>query len=241
MTEINTRAIATELMLEAARSVPLVEIFNRVGVDAPDRDRLQEEIDRLITEATITVTLPGAVTPEPEIDPLSATCPACLAEPGQSCIATSSDLPREHLHRLRGLAAAARLARCGTCAGSGWEPTGGGPSSPKLVVCPVCAAMPFAACTESGEPRKYHEVRNRAAEAGLGPCGRCDGIGWRPEGGTEVTGEPAPGTFWERAVLERFARGEPVDLAAVRWQVAALLHENPPRTHPTGTEETTDA
>ena len=60
MTEINTRAIATELMLEAARSVPLVEIFNRLGVDAADRDRLQEEIDRLIAEADVTVTLPDA-------------------------------------------------------------------------------------------------------------------------------------------------------------------------------------
>lgn len=125
-----------------------------------------------------------------EIDPLEATCPACLADPGQPCIATSSDLPREHLHRLRGLAAAERLTRCDTCTGSGWEPSGGGPQSPNLIVCPVCVAMPFAACTEGGEAREYHEVRNRAAAAGLGPCGACDGIGWRPEGPSDLRERP---------------------------------------------------
>ena len=118
------------------------------------------------------------------IDPITATCPACLAQPDQPCIATSSDLPREHLHRLRGFAAAERLVRCGTCTGSGWEPTGGGPSIPTLLVCPVCEAMPFAACTEAGRVRlERHEVRARAADIGVGPCGTCDGIGWLPDGG----------------------------------------------------------
>jgi len=116
-----------------------------------------------------------------EIGPLSATCPACLAAPGQPCIATSSDLPREHLHRLRGLAAAPRLARCGECAGGGWELSRVGSAAPNAIGCPVCAAAPFAACTEGGEMREYHEVRVRAAAAGLGLCGACDGIGWRPE------------------------------------------------------------
>lgn len=117
-----------------------------------------------------------------EHGPLKATCPACLAASGQPCIATSSDLPREGPHRLRGLAAAARLTRCDTCTGSGWEPSGGGPQAPNLTVCPVCAAMPFAACTEGGKARTaWHEVRVRAAVGGLGPCGACDGIGWRPE------------------------------------------------------------
>jgi hypothetical protein len=121
------------------------------------------------------------INPAEDRDPLAATCPACLAPSGRPCIATSSDLPREHLHRLRSLTAATRLARCQTCGGSGWEPTGGGPSSPNLIVCPVCTAMPFTACTESGETRSHHEVRNRAASAGLGLCGTCDGIGWQPE------------------------------------------------------------
>ena len=61
------------------------------------------------------------------------------------------------------------------------------------------------------------------------------------EAAADSGGEPAPGTFWERAVLERFARGEPVDLATVRWQVAALLHEHPPTDAPDGTEEHRDA
>lgn len=115
-------------------------------------------------------------------DPLSATCPACLAAPGQPCIATSSDLPREYPHRLRGLAAAPRLTRCGKCAGGGWELSRVGPTSPNVIACPVCAAEPFAACTEGGTARTaWHEVRVRAAAGGLGPCGACDGIGWRPE------------------------------------------------------------
>lgn len=37
--------------------------------------------------------------------------------------------------------------------------------------------------------------------------------------------EPKPGTYWERAVLERFILGGPVDLATIRVQVAALLAE----------------
>lgn len=44
--------------------------------------------------------------------------------------------------------------------------------------------------------------------------------------------EPAPGTYWERAVLERFATGGPVDLATVRQQVAVLLSETPRRPAP---------
>jgi len=58
------------------------------------------------------------------IDPLSAPCPACLAEPGQQCYATSSDEPRAIPHRLRGLAAAKKLRRCSHCQGVGWEPDG---------------------------------------------------------------------------------------------------------------------
>lgn len=54
--------------------------------------------------------------------PLSATCPACLAEPGQQCFATSTDEPRRHPHRLRGLAAAKHLAQCRSCGGIGWRP-----------------------------------------------------------------------------------------------------------------------
>jgi hypothetical protein len=39
--------------------------------------------------------------------------------------------------------------------------------------------------------------------------------------------EGAPGTYWERAVLERFVTGGPVDMHTVRLQVAALLREIP--------------
>lgn len=51
--------------------------------------------------------------------------------------------------------------------------------------------------------------------------------------------EPAAGTYWERAVLERFAAGGSVDLATVRWQVAALLGERPPSEALDGSEEAT--
>lgn len=56
------------------------------------------------------------------VDPLSVQCPACLAAPGEQCYATSSDLPRRHPHRLRGLAAAQRLVQCEHCGGIGWRP-----------------------------------------------------------------------------------------------------------------------
>jgi hypothetical protein len=54
------------------------------------------------------------------------------------------------------------------------------------------------------------------------------GVNYVPQQAGTVEGEPAAGALWERAVLERFTRGEPVDLATVRWQVAALLGEFPP-------------
>ncbi len=60
------------------------------------------------------------------VDPLTVVCPACLADPGQGCYATSSDDPRPVPHRLRGMAAARRLERCETCDGIGWQPSGGG-------------------------------------------------------------------------------------------------------------------
>lgn len=58
------------------------------------------------------------------VDPLSATCPACLAAPGTDCYSTSTDEPRPHPHRLRGLAAARRLVQCDCCHGIGWRPEG---------------------------------------------------------------------------------------------------------------------
>lgn len=44
--------------------------------------------------------------------------------------------------------------------------------------------------------------------------------------------ESAPGTYWERAVLERFVLGGPVDLKTVRQQVAVLLGETRRRDAP---------
>ncbi|WP_242892489.1 hypothetical protein [Actinomadura litoris] len=117
----------------------------------------------------------------PENAPATAArCPACLADPGCACIATSSDLPRELAHKLRPLAAATRLQRCPACATcAGWTPSGGEPTAPAQVPCPVCAAAPRAMCTESGTARAtWHEVRARAAALALEPCGACDGIGW---------------------------------------------------------------
>lgn len=55
-----------------------------------------------------------------------------------------------------------------------------------------------------------------------------------------IPAEVEPGTYWERAVLERFVTGGPVDLAIVRRQVAALLAEIP-CTPLGGTEENADA
>jgi hypothetical protein len=115
-------------------------------------------------------------------DPLSAQCPACLAAPGEQCNATSSDLPREHLHRLRSLTGAERLNRCGACNGSGWERSGRGPVTPEVTICPVCDALPYNACIESGQQRPGpHLVRVRAAQRGVEPCGACKGVGWKSQ------------------------------------------------------------
>jgi hypothetical protein len=57
-------------------------------------------------------------------DPMDVVCPACLADPGEQCYATSSDIPRRFPHRLRGLAASKRLTRCEACGGIGWLPEG---------------------------------------------------------------------------------------------------------------------
>lgn len=57
-------------------------------------------------------------------DPLAVQCPACLVAAGQPCYATSTDEPRPHPHRLRGLAAARRLVVCEHCHGIGWRPDG---------------------------------------------------------------------------------------------------------------------
>ncbi|MUN41429.1 zinc finger domain-containing protein [Actinomadura litoris] len=123
--------------------------------------------------------------PEAGADPLAARCPACLADPGRPCTATSSDLPRELAHKLRPLAAATRLRRCPNCAEcAGWTPSVRTPADPAEVSCPVCAAPPGATCTESGNARAtWHEVRVRAAALALEPCGACDGIGWIPDPG----------------------------------------------------------
>lgn len=53
---------------------------------------------------------------------LDARCPACLAPVGEQCYSTSTDMPRLHPHRLRGLASAQRLVQCETCQGVGWRP-----------------------------------------------------------------------------------------------------------------------
>lgn len=84
MTEINTREIATDLILDRAREVDTSTISERLsdedGYDdltEDEQDALAEEIRELMNEATVTVELPGGerlMTTEP--DPLSATCPA---------------------------------------------------------------------------------------------------------------------------------------------------------------------
>jgi hypothetical protein len=51
-------------------------------------------------------------------------CPACLAGPGEDCYSTSTDVPRRHHHRLRGLAATHHLVQCEQCKGVGWRPDG---------------------------------------------------------------------------------------------------------------------
>lgn len=56
MTEINTREIATELMLDAAREVKLDAIWERLPeLPEDDRDRLVGEIDELISTASVVV------------------------------------------------------------------------------------------------------------------------------------------------------------------------------------------
>lgn len=116
--------------------------------------------------------------------PLSVRCAACLAEPGELCVATSSDLPREVPHRLRGLAAAQMLRRCPTCEGFGWASSAVGPASADQMACPVCDAAAGAACTEAGQERaRAHAVRSRAAGLGVARCGECDAVGWVPDEG----------------------------------------------------------
>jgi hypothetical protein len=115
------------------------------------------------------------------IKPLTARCPACLAAPGEPCIATSSDLPRQHPHRLRGLPSAETLHRCPTCTGSGWQPAEQREATD--LACPVCEVPPGTDCTEGGHVRDLqHDVRWRAADLGLSPCNACGAIGWQPEG-----------------------------------------------------------
>lgn len=136
-------------------------------------------------------------------NPLSVRCAACLAAVGEPCIATSSDLPREVPHRLRGLATASALRRCSACGGSGWAPSDSGPVAAEQVGCTVCGAAPGASCTEAGKRRqgdhphvdRSHVVRERAAGLGLARCGECDAVGWVP-------GEPSPwGCDWPRPVI----------------------------------------
>jgi hypothetical protein len=56
------------------------------------------------------------------------------------------------------------------------------------VRCPVCGAAPHDRCTEGGRVRdELHEVRRRAARAGLEPCGECDAVGWVPGGNAALT------------------------------------------------------
>lgn len=114
-------------------------------------------------------------------DPLAVRCRACLAAPGEACIGTTSDLPRERVHRLRPLAGTARLVRCESCEGSGWQPTGRTVAG-VAITCPVCDAAPHTMCTEGGTERSHlHVVRRRAAKAGLVSCEACDAVGWLPE------------------------------------------------------------
>ncbi|MCP9947216.1 zinc finger domain-containing protein [Actinomadura madurae] len=125
--------------------------------------------------------------PETTLDPLAVRCRACVAPPGEPCIGTTSNLPRERPHRLRPLAAAPRLVHCPDCRGSGWRDTGR-PLLVDLVECPVCGAAPHVRCTEGGRVRDdLHEVRRRAARAGLEPCGTCEAVGWVPAGEPEPT------------------------------------------------------
>lgn len=59
MTEIDTREIAETLMLDRVREIRLGAIWERLGdLPSAERERLTEEIDTLITEATITISFP---------------------------------------------------------------------------------------------------------------------------------------------------------------------------------------
>lgn len=53
--------------------------------------------------------------------------------------------------------------------------------------------------------------------------------------GPQAEGEP--GTYWERATLERFVTGREVDVQTVRQQLAALLAETPVRSCTPGDAE----
>lgn len=90
------------------------------------------------------------------------------------------------------------------------------------------------------ECRAAFAAVDRALGAVLALGRRAKHAGAAPEGRTEAPeeSESAPGTYWERAALERFVLGGPVDLATIRQQVAALLAETPCRDAPDPTEET---
>lgn len=55
-------------------------------------------------------------------DPMTVTCSACLAGPGEPCYATSTDEPRHAPHRLRRLSASKNLTQCPNCSGMGFIP-----------------------------------------------------------------------------------------------------------------------
>lgn len=55
--DVDTRAIATDLMLGACREIKLDAIYDCLG-KRPDRDLLAEEIGGLIGKATVTITWP---------------------------------------------------------------------------------------------------------------------------------------------------------------------------------------
>lgn len=81
-----------------------------------------------------------------------------------------------------------------------------------------------------GVKGEFYPVRADIFEATYEPVG---------ETIADDSAESEPGTYWERAVLERFAAGAPVDLETVRLQVSALLRLATPGT-PGDAEESTD-